>query len=213
MEAATSQATAMAGATAAVRRFCQAARSRLRHWLPVLLFAVLIGVQTVARTGDFGGFVDSTKPVRIPGQIFTKADGYVVFWDSIPVNGDAMSFLALTRFMQGQQGPRRHWHLRSPRWLLVPRHADLPAHGALSLVCCAQCTRVAGGGVCHVLARRTATRQPSGRLDGGYVDGNGTGLQLHGRNSGLNALGFCERGGDSRLCGVVRLAATTVPLA
>ena len=78
---------------------------RARYWLPVLLFTVLIGAQTVARTGDFAGFVDSTKPARRPGQTFTTADGYVLFWDGIPVNGDAMSFLALTRFMQGQQGP------------------------------------------------------------------------------------------------------------
>ena len=66
--------------------------------------AVLIGTQTVARTGDFGGFVDSTKPVRID-HTFATADGFVVFWDGIPVNGDAMSFLHLTRFMQGQRGP------------------------------------------------------------------------------------------------------------
>lgn len=105
MGATTSQVAEMASAAAAVQRFRQAARSRLRHWLPLLLFAVLIGAQTAARTGDFGGFVDSTKPVRIPGQPFTTADGYVVFWDGIPVNGDALSFLALTRFMQGQGGP------------------------------------------------------------------------------------------------------------
>ncbi len=78
---------------------------RARHWLPLLLFAVLIGAQTAARTGDFGGFVDSTEPVRIPNYIFSTADGYVDFWDGIPVNGDALSFLYLTRFMQGQQGP------------------------------------------------------------------------------------------------------------
>ena len=62
-----------------------------RHWLPLLLFAVLIGAQTAARTGDFGGFVDSTKPVRIPNQTFATADGFVLFWDGIPVNGDALS--------------------------------------------------------------------------------------------------------------------------
>ena len=78
---------------------------RARHWLPVLLFTVLIGAQTVARTGDFAGFVDSTKPARIPSQTFTSADGYVLFWDGIPVNSDAMSFLDLTRFLQGQRGP------------------------------------------------------------------------------------------------------------
>ncbi len=78
--------------------------NRARHWLPLLLFAVLIGAQTAARIGDFGGFVDSTKPVRISRQTFATADGFVLFWDGIPVNGDAMHFLALTRFMQGQQG-------------------------------------------------------------------------------------------------------------
>ncbi len=79
-------------------------RKRARHWLPVIFFAVLVGAQTVARTGDFAGFVDSTKPAR-SSLTFVTADGYVLFWDGIPVNGDAMSFLALTRFMQGQQGP------------------------------------------------------------------------------------------------------------
>ena len=79
---------------------------RARHWLPLLLFAVLIGAQTAARTGDFGGFVDSTKPVRIPNHIFATADGFIIFWDGVPVNGDALYFLTLTRFMQGQQGPR-----------------------------------------------------------------------------------------------------------
>ena len=125
MGAPTSQAAAVAGAAAAQRRPRQSARGRLkhlamfvgttlnfidlgkraRHWLPVLLFTVLIGAQTVARTGDFAGFVDSTKPARRPGQTFTTADGYVLFWDGTPVNGDATSFLALTRFLQGQQGP------------------------------------------------------------------------------------------------------------
>ena len=81
---------------------------------------MLVGAQTVARTGDFAGFVDSTKPARLlrsrphrrfrfvdstTGQTFTTADGYVLFWDGTPVNGDATSFLALTRFLQGQQGP------------------------------------------------------------------------------------------------------------
>ncbi len=106
METAISREPVVAGAAAAVQRFRQAARSRLRHWLPLLLFAVLIGTQTVARTGDFGGFVDSTKPARFTFQAFTTADGFVIFWDGIPVNGDATPFLALTRFMQGQEGPR-----------------------------------------------------------------------------------------------------------
>ncbi len=79
---------------------------RVRHWLPVLLFAVLVGAQAIARTGSFGGFVESTKPARWTAQTFTTADGYVIFWDGIPVNGDAGGFLALTRFMQGQEGPR-----------------------------------------------------------------------------------------------------------
>ena len=79
-------------------------RKRARIWLPALLFVVLIGCQTVARTGDFGGFVDSTKPVRID-HIFATADGWVFFWDGIPVNRDAAGFLALSRFMQGQRGP------------------------------------------------------------------------------------------------------------
>ena len=105
MGATPSPAAVVAGATTAVQRSRQAARGRLQHWLPVLLFTVLVGAQTAARTGDFAGFVDSTKPVRIPGQTFTTADGYVLFWDGIPVNGDATSFLFLTRFMQGQQGP------------------------------------------------------------------------------------------------------------
>ena len=82
-----------------------ALRKRARHWLPVLLFVVLIGAQTMARTGEFGGFVDSTKPARGFDQTFTTADGYVLFWDGIPVNGDAIGFLSLTRFMQGQRGP------------------------------------------------------------------------------------------------------------
>lgn len=105
MGATASQVAEMASAATAVHRFHQAARSRLRHWLPVLLFTVLVGAQSVARTGDFGGFVDSTKPARLTFQTFTTADGYVIFWDGIPVNGDAMSFLYLTRFMQGQGGP------------------------------------------------------------------------------------------------------------
>ena len=104
MEAAIPQEPVVTGAAAAVQRFRQTARSRLRHWLPVLLFVVLIGAQTTARTGEFGGFVDSTKPARRHGQTFTTADGYVVFWDGIPVNGDAEGFLELTRFMQGQRG-------------------------------------------------------------------------------------------------------------
>ena len=78
---------------------------RARHWLPLLLFAVLIGAQTTARTGDFSGFVDSTKPAQWSRQAFTTADGYILFWDGIPVQGDATSFLYLTRFMQGQGGP------------------------------------------------------------------------------------------------------------
>ena len=81
-------------------------RKRARHWLPLLLFAVLIGTQTAARTGEFGGFVDSTKPARITTQTLATADGYVIFWDGVPVNRDAMPFLYLTRFMQSQQGPR-----------------------------------------------------------------------------------------------------------
>ena len=125
MGAPTSQAAAVAGAAAAQRRPRQSARGRLkhlamfvgttlnftglnkrvRHWLPVLLFAVLVGAQAIARTGSFAGFVDSTKPARATSQIFTTADGYVLFWDGTPVNGDAMSFLALTRFLQGQEGP------------------------------------------------------------------------------------------------------------
>ena len=105
MGATPSAAAVMAGAAAALQRSRQAARGQLRHWLPVILFTVLIGTQTVARTGDFAGFVDSTKPARIPSQTFTTADGYVLFWDSIPVNGDATSFLFLTSFMQGQRGP------------------------------------------------------------------------------------------------------------
>ena len=105
MEAAISQEPAVASAAAAVQRFRQAARRRLRHWLPLLLFAGLVGAQTVARTGSFGGFVESTKPARWTSQTFTTADGYVVFWDGIPVNGDAGGFLELTRFMQGQRGP------------------------------------------------------------------------------------------------------------
>ena len=105
MRVATLQAATATGAAAVLQRSRQAARGQLRHWLPVILFTVLIGAQTVARTGDFAGFVDSTKPARIPSQTFTTADGYVLFWDGIPVNGDATSFLFLTRFMQGQQEP------------------------------------------------------------------------------------------------------------
>ncbi len=105
MGVATFPAMVVAGAATAVEQSRQITRGRLRHWLPVILFAVLIGAQTVARTGDFAGFVDSTKPARWAGQTFTTADGYVLFWNGIPVNGDARSFLALTRFLQGQQGP------------------------------------------------------------------------------------------------------------
>ena len=124
MGAATSPATVVTGAAAAVQQPRQAIPGQLqhltmfvsttlnfirlgkraRHWLPVILFAVLVGAQTVARTGSFGGFVESTKPARWTSQIFTTADGYVLFWDGTPVNGDAMSFLALTRFLQGQEG-------------------------------------------------------------------------------------------------------------
>ena len=104
MGVATFPATVVAGAATAVEQSRQITRGRLRHWLPVILFAVLIGAQTTARTGSFGGFVDSTKPARLQVQTFTTADGYVLFWNGIPVNGDAMSFLYLTRFMQGQQG-------------------------------------------------------------------------------------------------------------
>ena len=104
MAATPSAAVVMTGATAAVQRVRRAARGQLRLWLPVVLFTVMIGAQTLARTGDFGGFVDSTKPVRIPGQTFTTADGYVIFWDGIPVNGDATSFLDMTKFMQDQRG-------------------------------------------------------------------------------------------------------------
>ena len=105
MGATTSPAAAVGDATAATRRFRQAARGRLRHWLPALLFTVLVGAQTVARTGDFAGYLDSTKPARSHlGRNFA-VDGYVLFWDGTPVHGDAGSFLGLTRFLQGQQGP------------------------------------------------------------------------------------------------------------
>ena len=90
--------------SATLNRVCLSKRAH--HWLLLFFFVVLIGAQSAARTGDFGGFVDSTKPARFAFQTFTTADGYVIFWDGIPVNGDAMSFLSLTRFMQSQQGPR-----------------------------------------------------------------------------------------------------------
>ena len=77
MGVATFPAMVVAGAATAVEQSRQITRGRLRHWLPVILFAVLIGAQTVARTGDFAGFVDSTKPARWAGQTFTTADGYV----------------------------------------------------------------------------------------------------------------------------------------
>ena len=105
MRVATFPATVVAGAAFAVEQSRPITRGRLRRLLPVILFAVLIGAQTVARTGDFGGFVDSTKPARLTFQAFTTADGYVHFWDGMPVNSDARSFLVLTRFLQGQQGP------------------------------------------------------------------------------------------------------------
>ena len=117
MGATTSPAAAVDDATTATRRFRQAARGRLQHWLPALLFTVLVGAQTVARTGDFAGAVDSTKPARSLSQTFTTADGYVLFWDDTPVNGDARFFLALTQVPAGSAGPRRYGHLRSPRWL------------------------------------------------------------------------------------------------
>ncbi len=96
----------LARATTAGRRASDVVSGWRQHWLPVLLFAVLVGTQTVARTGDFAGYLDSTKPARNRlSQIFA-VDGYVHFWDDIPVHGDARSFLALTRFLQGQQGAK-----------------------------------------------------------------------------------------------------------
>ena len=106
MVAAPPRAMTIDGPTSATQRSRQTFLSRSRDWLPAVLFAVLIASQSVARTGEFGGFVDSSKPARSPSQTFTTADGYVTFWDGIPVNGDAMSFLVLTRFLQGQHGPQ-----------------------------------------------------------------------------------------------------------
>ena len=96
-----------AGATpsaAAVSR--QAARGQLRHWLPVIFFTVLIGAQTVARTGEFSGYLASTKPTH--NQLLVgvfPVEGYVRYWGSVPVHGDAESFLTLASFMQGQREP------------------------------------------------------------------------------------------------------------
>ena len=96
----------VARATTAGRRVSDVVSGWRQHWLPVLLFTVMVGTQTVARTGDFAGYLDSTKPARNRlSQIFA-IDGYVHFWDDIPVHGDARSFLALTRFLQGQQAPK-----------------------------------------------------------------------------------------------------------
>ena len=105
MGATTSPAAAVAGATAAVQRSRQAARGRLQHWLPVLLFTVLVGAQTAARTGDFAGYLDSTKPARSPLGRTLRWMATYSSGTAIPVHGDARSFLALTRFLQGQQGP------------------------------------------------------------------------------------------------------------
>ena len=77
-----------------------------RRLLPALLLVILIGIQTAARTGDFSGYVASTKPTqnwRLLGYL--PLEGYVRYWGSVPVHGDAESFLALTRFMQGQLDP------------------------------------------------------------------------------------------------------------
>ena len=88
-----------------MQQFLQITGDWMKCWLPAIFLAVLIGAQTIARTGDFAGAVDSTKPARSRSQTFTTADGYVHFWDGMPVNSDARSFLVLTRFLQGQQGP------------------------------------------------------------------------------------------------------------
>ena len=102
---ATSSAAVVARATTAGQRASDVVSGWRKHWLPVLLFAVLVGAQTVGRTGDFAGYLDSTKPARNRlSQVFA-VEGYVHFWDDTPVHGDARSFLALTRFLQGQQGP------------------------------------------------------------------------------------------------------------
>ena len=72
----------------------------------VCLLGLLIGSQTAARSGDFGGFVASTKPaVRQTRDTWVSIDGYVSFWNGVPVNNDAVSFLALTRFFHGQVAP------------------------------------------------------------------------------------------------------------
>ena len=57
---------------------------RARYWLPVLLFAVLIGAQTVARTGDFAGYLDSTKPARNRFSQILVVDGYVLLLGRYP---------------------------------------------------------------------------------------------------------------------------------
>ena len=78
------------------------ARGRLARWLVVTALVVLVVVQTAARAGEFSGFVVSTRPSQ-SHQTFVTADGYVVFWNGIPINGDADSSLKLTQFLQDQR--------------------------------------------------------------------------------------------------------------
>ena len=74
-------------------------------WWPLLAFAILVLVQTIARSGEFSGFVAGTKPIYYD-QIFVPADGYVTFWNGVPVNADANNSIAITQFLQGQSGAK-----------------------------------------------------------------------------------------------------------
>ena len=213
MGATPSAAAVMAGAAAAVQRSRQAARGRLRHWLPVILFALLIGAQTVARTGDFAGFVDSTKPVRIPGQTFTTADGYVLFWDGIPVNGDATSFLFLTRFMQGQQGPEGtgiydlragYAYVGALASLLLGHYRTFVALNALAWLGAALSMYWLGE---RLLNSRLAA------WTAGTLTATGQGFSFMVGTPVSTLLRFCECGGDLGLRGVGGFATAAVPLA
>ena len=193
MGATTSPAAAVDDATTATRRFRQAARGRLQHWLPALLFTVLVGAQTVARTGDFTGAVDSTKPARNRFSQILVVDGYVCFWDGIPVHGDALSFLNLVRFLQGQHGPKDtgiydlragYAYIGTLLSLLLGHYRSFVALNAFAWLAAALSMYWLGG---------APAGQPAGCLDDGCADGDGTGFRVHGRHPAVSTLlGFAS---------------------